>query len=899
MRLLIILLFTLQKVHGTSVFCPETSDLGSDQLFIGCLGVQFSWLYAVFDDLLSVMEFAVNLHCETGLCPADIQNHGHYCSNARETWDTAHTHIQPADTLDSCCFTHWRCYQELKDRNCSRRIPTNTNYTCGYNSSCDTQDFCDEGFCHCDQSAIDCIGSNRHITKQDGNNQPITSQTDLLVNDTYTSEMFNETGFDHTLNETISNFTTEVVFVNGSQASDIQTTENPAVYQTGPRKEENELKQETDSVSKRENTVEEEEGVEYEEGVFNVTAVIIYIFYVLTDGPTGSTALPLTTETQTVAFSHTDIQSIHTQHLSHTQSLLSAPHTVSVTTSTHIQPQYLSSDEDEESDEDDEDTFQPAANNNLKPTAYTPAQIQHTTHTIKPLTHIPAHTTVTQKTTIHASNITGGIMDESIETEEQSTQTNQNLYSLLMTTPTQTITNQNSHHKTTPSISSNEDKPERDSEEEELSVEKTEKESEEASDLITTKPTSSASHLTTQATTNSQNKKSDEELQSDEESEKQSGIFSSVHNRTTASFLKPSITTPGITDPSTKPPVHVFPKPTEHTVAKPTRNHKTTSQPLHKTQMPASTSRPYSQKSTHPPLQRPPATMVTPADQEESAEEEEQEEEVKEPSDSSQESEKIEPVRRRRRTLPFFAWSLLEAAGLSDQPKEESEECSMSFYQYDAAGQVLRDMSALGEMLNCLTGRCPHEYQNYGCYCGQQGRGNPVDQLDRCCFLHQCCLEQLSSLGCRRNRKLNAQISCQKGKPRCMGTSVCDRLQCVCDRSTAECMAASYFNQSITSSCSGPRPPCHRTTDSSMQSTNQGSSEESNEMTQQRPQTNAQNQQPVRPHTSSLGKNPAQSKPAGGAKQEEEEEEEEEEQGKEEEEKEEPEKEEEEEEEPE
>lgn len=37
----------------------------------------------------------------------------------------------------------------------------------------------------------------------------------------------------------------------------------------------------------------------------------------------------------------------------------------------------------------------------------------------------------------------------------------------------------------------------------------------------------------------------------------------------------------------------------------------------------------------------------------------------------------------------------------------------------------------------------------------------------RCCFLQQCCLEQLSVLGCRKNRKLNAQISCHKGKPRC------------------------------------------------------------------------------------------------------------------------------------
>uniref|UniRef100_A0A8C9WP29 Phospholipase A2-like central domain-containing protein n=1 Tax=Scleropages formosus TaxID=113540 RepID=A0A8C9WP29_SCLFO len=40
-------------------------------------------------------------------------------------------------------------------------------------------------------------------------------------------------------------------------------------------------------------------------------------------------------------------------------------------------------------------------------------------------------------------------------------------------------------------------------------------------------------------------------------------------------------------------------------------------------------------------------------------------------------------------------------------------------------------MPTLGEMLHCLTGRCPQEYEMYGCYCGQEGRGKPLDQLDR------------------------------------------------------------------------------------------------------------------------------------------------------------------------
>uniref|UniRef100_A0A3B4WDT8 Phospholipase A2 n=1 Tax=Seriola lalandi dorsalis TaxID=1841481 RepID=A0A3B4WDT8_SERLL len=94
-------------------------------------------------------------------------------------------------------------------------------------------------------------------------------------------------------------------------------------------------------------------------------------------------------------------------------------------------------------------------------------------------------------------------------------------------------------------------------------------------------------------------------------------------------------------------------------------------------------------------------------------------------------------------------------------------ECSRSLTLYGSDGRARREMPALGEMLHCLTGRCPHEYEMYGCYCGQEGGGQPLDQLDRCCFFHHCCLKQISSMGCRSERKLNAQISCESGKPRC------------------------------------------------------------------------------------------------------------------------------------
>uniref|UniRef100_A0A7M4FYC3 Phospholipase A2 n=1 Tax=Crocodylus porosus TaxID=8502 RepID=A0A7M4FYC3_CROPO len=50
-------------------------------------------------------------------------------------------------------------------------------------------------------------------------------------------------------------------------------------------------------------------------------------------------------------------------------------------------------------------------------------------------------------------------------------------------------------------------------------------------------------------------------------------------------------------------------------------------------------------------------------------------------------------------------------------------------------GKVKQELPQLGEMLYCLTDRCPQEFESYGCYCGQEGRGSPADVLDRCWLL--------------------------------------------------------------------------------------------------------------------------------------------------------------------
>ncbi|XP_076837038.1 otoconin-90 isoform X2 [Brachyhypopomus gauderio] len=285
------------------------------------------------------------------------------------------------------------------------------------------------------------------------------------------------------------------------------------------------------------------------------------------------------------------------------------------------------------------------------------------------------------------------------------------------------------------------------------------------------------------------------------------------------------------------------------------------------------------QSSSHPAQTYPPRTPHTakphnialplPHSMEDlSEEEEEEEEEEKEKehktalSDSFKKTQTDKPAQHQKRGMPVLAWSLLQVAGL--QPASHSEECSMSFKQYGLGGVIMWEFPALGEMLQCLTGRCPQEFQHYGCYCGQKGSGTPQDQLDRCCFLHQCCLEQAVLLGCRRGREFNGRVSCHGSKPQCMGVSVCDRLQCVCDRTAAECMAASHFNHSITTQCSGPRPPCLDKPRPAPQPSNEDSSQESSETIRPRPQT------PAHPHLQpqTQGK-PGQAKPEGVSREEE------------------------------
>ncbi|KFQ58678.1 Otoconin-90, partial [Pelecanus crispus] len=121
----------------------------------------------------------------------------------------------------------------------------------------------------------------------------------------------------------------------------------------------------------------------------------------------------------------------------------------------------------------------------------------------------------------------------------------------------------------------------------------------------------------------------------------------------------------------------------------------------------------------------------------------------------------------------------------------------LTFLQERGNGRVKRELAQLGEMLFCLTERCPEEFESYGCYCGQEGRGHPADALDRCCFFHHCCMEQVKKLGCHAERSSRSEVVCFDHKPKCTGWSTCEKLLCACDKTAAECMASAAFNESL------------------------------------------------------------------------------------------------------
>uniref|UniRef100_F7G3C7 Phospholipase A2-like central domain-containing protein n=1 Tax=Ornithorhynchus anatinus TaxID=9258 RepID=F7G3C7_ORNAN len=144
------------------------------------------------------------------------------------------------------------------------------------------------------------------------------------------------------------------------------------------------------------------------------------------------------------------------------------------------------------------------------------------------------------------------------------------------------------------------------------------------------------------------------------------------------------------------------------------------------------------------------------------------------------------------------AWSPATSPTNKETGRPTKNPCDrLTFRQLDWDGQVKRELPRLGEMLFCLTQRCPEEFESVGCFCGPEERGASADILDSCCFSHHCCLEQVKTMGCELERSSQVEVVCLDHKPECTGWNACEKLLCSCDRTAAECLAAASFNNSL------------------------------------------------------------------------------------------------------
>ncbi|UXI18418.1 hypothetical protein NH340_JMT04361 [Sarcoptes scabiei] len=107
-----------------------------------------------------------------------------------------------------------------------------------------------------------------------------------------------------------------------------------------------------------------------------------------------------------------------------------------------------------------------------------------------------------------------------------------------------------------------------------------------------------------------------------------------------------------------------------------------------------------------------------------------------------------------------------------------------------------RGVIGLASMIRCVAGCSPLSYKDYGCYCGFQGQGRPVDPIDKCCFMHDRCYSRAKChqilvyfVPYKWACLYNGRASCGYSNAGSKAQNLCAYQLCDCDRKFAKCLS--------------------------------------------------------------------------------------------------------------
>ncbi|NWR87311.1 OC90 protein, partial [Furnarius figulus] len=100
--------------------------------------------------------------------------------------------------------------------------------------------------------------------------------------------------------------------------------------------------------------------------------------------------------------------------------------------------------------------------------------------------------------------------------------------------------------------------------------------------------------------------------------------------------------------------------------------------------------------------------------------------------------------------------------------------------------------------MQCVTGFCPRDFEDYGCSCRFEMEGLPVDEADECCFQHRKCYEEALEMECTWDpAKISTDVSCSTENLTCESGDPCEQFLCTCDKDAIECLVNAHINSSL------------------------------------------------------------------------------------------------------